>query len=119
MNRVFVFGSNTEGRHGAGAALEARQKWGAIYGQASGRQGNSYGIITKELRSGYALVTLDDIRKNVQEFIRYATAHSHEMFIITKIGCGLAGFKEKDIAPMFNYAPENCKFTADWELIRR
>jgi hypothetical protein len=106
---VFVFGSNTEGRHGKGAALEARMKHGAIYGQAEGRQGDSYAIPTKELRSWMPPVTLQDIDRAVQKFLLYAKQHPSTEFILTPIGCGLAGFKPEQIAPMFHDAPPNVK----------
>jgi hypothetical protein len=100
MADVFVFGSNREGRHGKGAALEALRKWGAIYGQAEGRQGNAYGIVTKELRRNYPPVTLLDINVQTAVLAMYVEQHPEDTFIVTKIGCGLAGFREEDIAPM-------------------
>jgi hypothetical protein len=104
---IFVFGSNTEGRHGAGAALSAVKQYGAIYGQASGRQGNSYGIVTKDLAKGKRSIPLSDIKLQVVKFIAYAKEHSHLQFIVTPIGCGLAGYDIAEIAPMFANAPSN------------
>lgn len=104
---VFVFGSNRQGRHGSGAALEAKLHWGAITGQACGRQGESYAIVTKELRANYQPVTLDQIQRNVDEFLSYVKERTWEEFIVTAIGCGLAGFKPAQIAPMFRGAPPN------------
>lgn len=104
---VFVFGSNREGRHGLGAALEARQNWGAVYGQAKGRQGNSYAIVTKELRKGFAAVTLDEVRTGVEEFLVYAREHTDIAFRVTPIGCGHAGFKPEQIGPLFEDAPDH------------
>lgn len=98
---VFVFGSNREGRHGAGAALHARRNCGAIYGQAEGRQGDSYAIITKELRRNYAPVSLTEVRAGVKRFIDYAPMPPAETFQVTPIGCGLAGFRIDQIAPLF------------------
>lgn len=104
---IFVFGSNREGRHGKGAALIAVQKHGAIRGQPSDLQGNSYGIITKELRPGYPPVTKAEILSGVRRFKRFAARHSDWLFNVTPIGCGLAGFDPADIAPMFSNASSN------------
>lgn len=98
---IFVFGANTQGRHGKGAAYTARQRYGAIYGQPAGRQGNSYAIITKELRAGFPSITLADVRSGVDAFVRYVTAHPDLSFVVTRIGCGLAGFTEAEIRPLF------------------
>lgn len=105
MTEIFVFGSNLAGIHGAGAALHARKHCGAVYGQGFGRQGNSYGIPTK----GHEIETLPlcFIQQYVDMFIRYAEAHPDLKFKLTPIGCGLAGYKPADIAPMFRGAPAN------------
>lgn len=108
---IFVFGSNREGRHGKGAALTARLQHGAIYGQARGLQGNSFGIVTKELRKGIPPVSLQEIKEQVQIFLKFAELNPDLQFNITKIGCGLAGFNwETQIKPLFNNMPNNCKF---------
>lgn len=114
MNHIFVFGSNTEGRHGKGAALTAKQKYGAIYGQAEGLQGRSYAIITKELRPWKRPITLFDIRQSILRFIHFAILHPELTFQVTKIGCGLAGFKEKEIAPLFKDSPKNVILPYGW-----
>jgi hypothetical protein len=103
--KVFVFGSNLAGRHGAGAAKFAHASRGAIYGQAEGPQGNSYAIPTKD--SKLRTLSLIEIRRHVDRFIDYARAHPHLSFELTPIGCGLAGYKPTDIAPMFREAPKN------------
>lgn len=110
MTTIFVFGSNREGRHGKGAALTARTKYGAIYGQAEGRQGASYAIITKELRPWMPPVQLAEVKLGIDKFIHYAVTHPNDKFLITRIGCGLAGFKWDDIHPMFTLMPNNCSF---------
>lgn len=112
MNNIFVFGSNLAGRHGKGAALFARKYHGAIYGQGNGKQGNSYAIPTKDvyLRS----LPLDTIEFYVKHFIKYAINNSNYIFNITRIGCGLAGYKDSDIAPMFKNAPTNCILPKEW-----
>lgn len=113
-SRVFVFGSNREGRHGKGAAKVALTKYGAIYGQAEGWQGDSYAIITKELRTNRPPVTLEEVREGVERFIQVAREHPDVEFVVTKIGCGLAGFKPEQIIPLFSSAPRNCKLPFDW-----
>jgi hypothetical protein len=112
MTVIFVFGSNLAGRHGAGAAKYARQYHGAIYGQGIGRQGNSYGIPTKD--NNIRTLPLSNIRHHIVEFMDYAQAHPELTFNVTRIGCGLAGYKDSDIAPMFYYSPDNCHFDKLW-----
>ena len=113
VNMIFVFGSNLAGRHGAGAAWEARIKHGAIYGQGYGRQGNSFAIPTKDNRMAtLPLATIDDY---VTKFLNYARANNSEQFFLTRIGCGLAGYKDYQIAPMFKTAPPNCILPEQWK----
>lgn len=102
---IFVFGSNGAGRHGKGAALYALRNHGAIYGQASGRQGNSYAIRTKD--SKLRPLPLSAIESGVAVFLGYAAAHPELTFEVTPIGCGLAGYKPEQIAPMFKGATPN------------
>lgn len=112
---VFVFGSNLAGRHGMGAALAARQKFGAVYGQGIGRQGQSYGIPTK----GHFLRTLplDVIEKHVNDFLAHARDNPEVTFHVTPIGCGLAGYCPEDIAPMFRGAPKNCELPLEFRAV--
>lgn len=111
MSVIFVFGSNTEGRHSKGDALTAKLKYKAIYGQPEGRQGNAYGIITKELRPWAPPITLVDIKYGVDRFIHYANNHREDLFIITKIESGLTRFDWKSqIEPLFKLVPPNCTF---------
>lgn len=109
---VFVFGSNLAGRHGKGAALHARLFHGAIYGQCAGMQGQSYAIPTKDER--LQPLSLGMIREFVLRFLTYARAESRTEFYVTAVGCGLAGYTEADIAPMFKGAPENCILPDGW-----
>ena len=104
----FVFGSNEAGRHGKGAALCAKQYFGAVYDQGHGEQGNSYAIATKDafLRS----LPLDEIRENVRVFLQHATNHPHKQFAVSRVGCGLAGYKDGQIAPLFKGHPSNVYF---------
>lgn len=94
---IFVFGSNLEGAHGGGAALLAFRKWGAIWGQGAGLQGQTYGIPTMHGR-------VEEIRPYVDEFIRFAKEHPELTFLVTEIGCGIAGFRPEEIAPLFRDA---------------
>lgn len=110
--RVFVFGSNLAGRHGKGAALYARQHHGAIYGQGIGRQGNSYAIPTKDIN--IQTLPLDKIKPYVDDFIQYAVSNRDLNFEVTRIGCGLAGYTDDQIAPLFSAAPENCQLPHEW-----
>jgi hypothetical protein len=112
---IFVFGSNLAGRHGAGAALCAIKEHGAKYGQGIGRQGNSYAIPTKD--ENIRTLPLVNIQKYVEEFIAYAKEHNNEIFYVTRIGCGLAGYSDTDIAPMFINAPDNCKLPVGWDTL--
>lgn len=93
-NEIFVFGSNLAGAHGGGAARVAYQRFGAVWGVGVGLQGNSYAIPT--MQGG-----VETIRPYVDEFIRYAMQHDEYTFLVTRIGCGIAGFKDCEIAPLF------------------
>ena len=93
-NEIFVFGSNLEGMHGGGAARLAYDKFGAIWGQGVGLQGQSYGIPT--MHGG-----VDAIKPYVDEFIEFAKSHPEMTFLVTRIGCGIAGFRDEEIAPLF------------------
>lgn len=99
-NEIFVFGSNLSGKHGKGAAKTALE-WGAKWGQASGIQGKTYGIPTKDASIRRTL-TIDEIKPFVDDFIEWAKYHTGNTFLVTEIGCGLAGYKPKDIAPLFS-----------------
>lgn len=101
-NEVFVFGSNLSGRHGKGAAKTALT-WGARWGQGSGIQGRTYGIPTKDASIKRTL-TIDEIKPFVDEFIDWAKYNTGNTFLVTEIGCGLAGYAVKDIAPLFQAA---------------
>lgn len=96
-DEIFVFGSNLGGNHDGGAARIALQKFGAIYGQGVGLQGQSYGIPT--MQGG-----VETIAPYVDEFIEFAGAHPEYFFYVTRIGCGIAGFTDREIAPLFKKA---------------
>jgi len=99
---IFVFGSNLSGRHGAGAARYARLHHGAIMGQGIGLQGSSYALPTKGVNISF--MPLKDIGKHVDEFISFAQSRPDLTFRVTRVGCGLAGFKDEEIAPLFRGA---------------
>lgn len=107
MKRVFVFGSNREGRHGKGAAFHAKLNHGAKYGQPEGLQGSSYAIVTKELRKFMLPVTLGEVRRGVNKFLAFAKDHPEMDFDVSEIGCGLAGFSPAQIGPLFAGHPDN------------
>ena len=110
---IFVFGSNLAGRHGAGAAKVARLRFGAEYGVGQGRTGNAYAIATKN--ANLCVLSVEDARYGVDCFLEYAKGHPEPRFFVTRVGCGLAGFADADIAPMFRGAPDNCDFPEEWE----
>lgn len=111
-NRIFVFGSNRAGRHGAGSAKEALTNHGAIYGQGEGFQGNSYAIPTKN--SKFETLSLEQIRVHALLFCIEAASRKDLIFDVVKIGCGLAGYTESQIAPLFLEAPSNCNLPKGW-----
>ena len=112
MKRIFVFGSNLAGRHGKGAAKFALEKFGAIYGQGCGLQGSSYAIPTKDEK--LKTLHLWQIQLSVLEFVNFAKLHPDLTFNVTRIGCGLAGYTEDDIAPMFRGSPKNVILPKGW-----
>ena len=98
-NEIFVFGSNLQGMHQGGAARVARMKFGAVWGVGVGLQGQSYAIPT--MQGG-----VDTIKPYVDQFIRMAALLPQLTFYVTRIGCGIAGFRDADIAPLFRNALE-------------
>lgn len=104
-NEVFVYGANEAFRHGAGAAKYAL-KFGAVYGRGP-FEGQTYGICTKNW--GIKTLPLEDVREYVDTFVWFAGQRMDLTFLVSKIGCGLAGYSTKDIAPMFKDAPDNVR----------
>lgn len=96
---IFVFGSNGMGAHMGGAAATAVAKFGAIYGQAEGLQGQSYAINTMD---GFEVMA-----EQVERFIDFAMEHPELTFYVTEIGCGIAGYSPEEVAPLFAGVPEN------------
>ena len=113
QNEIFVFGSNLQGNHAGGAARIARLHFGAEMGNGVGPQGQSYAIPT--MQGG-----VETIKPYVDDFINYAIRHPEQHFLVTPIGCGIAGFTPSEIAPLFEKAkdienislPESC-----WSII--
>jgi len=97
-DEIFVFGSNEAGRHGKGAAVKALE-FGAIYGVGSGLRGHTYAIPTKN--GNIETLKIEKVKKYVGEFIKFAEINPQLKFLVTEIGCGLAGFKYYEIAPFF------------------
>ena len=95
-DEIFVFGSNLSGFHGGGAAALAME-WGAIWGQGVGLQGQTYAIPT--MQGG-----VETIKPYIDEFLIFAKQHPDLKFLVTEIGCGIAGFSPEDIAPLFRPA---------------
>lgn len=112
-NEIFVFGSNLAGMHGGGAARIARLYFGAVMGKGVGLQGQSYAIPT--MQGG-----VETIRPYVELFIIFAHQHPELHFLVTPIGCGIAGFEAEDIAPLFESAKEMKNISLPesfWEVI--
>lgn len=97
-DEIFVFGSNLQGYHAGGAARMA-MKWGAISGKGEGVQGQTYAIPTM-------FDSAQDIAPYTERFIEFARLHPQIKFLVTEIGCGIAGFSPEDIAPLFKKAKE-------------
>ena len=96
-NEIFVFGSNLQGMHGGGAARMAYKQFGAVWGQGTGLQGKSYAIPT--MHGG-----TEEIAPYVDTFIAFAREHKELKFLVTEIGCGIAGFTAREMAPLFRDA---------------
>ena len=109
---IFVFGSNLAGRHGKGAALCARKEHGAVYGEGVGRTGDSYAIPTKD--ENLNVLSLAEIVPYIIEFMVYSANNPHLEFYVTKVGCGLAGYSEDDMKPLFEPCPSNCQLPEGW-----
>lgn len=120
---IFVFGSNELGLHGGGAARVARDQYGARYdrkrgpGQGFGPQGNSFAIPTCSRPTGEDDfgIAFEKVVYYVDCFLLWAARHPEEQYQVTMIGCGLAGWTSKQIAPLFKDAPENCQFDTEWK----
>jgi hypothetical protein len=122
---IFVFGSNLAGRHGKGAALTARQHWGAVPGCGEGPQGSAYAIPVKDgrnkanLRDPAQTLPLSNIAMHVALFLRYARSRPDLTFTLAEIGCGLAGYTPAQIAPLFAPIPDNCILPPSFAAVLR
>lgn len=111
-NEIFVFGSNADGLHNGGAAAHATRRFGAIPGQGEGLQGQSYAIPTTE--------GIKEMSEAIHRFTRFASAHADMRFLVTGIGCGVAGYEVSQVAPLFKACIplENVALPADfWEVL--
>ena len=111
-NEIFVFGSNASGFHGGGAAALAMHNFGAIWGQGEGLQGQSYAIPTME--------GLESMKAAVERFTQFATQHSELRFLVTRVGCGIAGHTVSEVAPLFSgcVSLDNVSLPADfWDAL--
>jgi hypothetical protein len=116
-NLIFVFGSNTKGWHGAGSALQAKLNWGAVQGVGEGLQGLSYALPTKTTPG--SVMSFERLRRHVQKFmdtVREPT-HQDKFWLITCVGCGLAGFRDHEVAPLFRdiCTHPNAYFDTNWQ----
>lgn len=109
---MFVFGSNLAGFHGAGAALAAYKHYGAKLGVGEGPTGMAYAIPTKDRK--IESLPIEEIQKSVFRFVLFTKSQTQLKFFVTRIGCGLAGFRDDQIAPMFRGAV-NCSFAESWK----
>lgn len=116
---IFVFGSNLRGRHGAGAAAFAHQERGAVMNEGEGLFGQSYALPTCGLwdkhRRRFPALPLGVVQHNAEEFLYFAASRMDLHFQVTRVGCGLAGLRDEDVAPIFHRASRNCLFDMAWE----
>ena len=119
-DEIFVFGSNEAGIHGAGAARTALELFGAKHGEGIGFTGQCYAIPTKDRQ--IETLSLDIIEKYIDLFLHYVPHYPTKTFLVTQIGCGLAGYTPEQIAPLFAKAVDldNVHLPAEfWEVLNR
>lgn len=109
---IYCFASNLAGRHGKGSALIAKDRWGARYGVGYGMMGQSFAIPTKNEK--IQTLPLETVRKNINLFLNFAAKNEQYCFLTVKIGCGLAGFSEDQIKPLFQNRPSNVLVPFGW-----
>lgn len=112
--KIFVFGSNLAGRHGKGAALFAKKHHGAIYGKGEGLQGNSYAIPTKD--GNLYTLPVNQVYRGIMRFKSFADDNPSMSFLVTPVGCGLAGYRQEQIKPLFEPLPANCEYSPEWTI---
>lgn len=113
--RIFVFGSNLAGIHGRGSARHAVEHHGAEYGVGHGLTGNAYAIPTK--KNPRVTLSIAEISEYVRLFKAFAHSHPLWQFDVVKVGCGLAGYTESQIEPLFRGSPENVILPEGWGSI--
>jgi hypothetical protein len=111
-HEVFVFGSNLAGRHGAGAAKQAREQFGAQLGVGEGRTGQTYALPT--LDENLKQLSYKELALAAERFISYAWRNPNTVFHLTKVGCGLAGYDEERIKVLFAWTPRNVVKPEGW-----
>jgi hypothetical protein len=111
-NEIFVFGSNLGGRHAGGAARLAAERFGAEEGVGEGLTGQSYAFPT--LTANFAMVSMEALERSRDRLYETARAHPKKTFLLTKVGCGIAGFAEEEIRPLFRNPPANVVLPEDW-----
>lgn len=115
-NKIFVFGSNLSGIHGAGAANTALRERGAQWGIGEGLTGTAYALPTKGLNISF--MSIDEVRLHIQTFAKFAYENPGAHFQVTQVGCGLGGFTKEEIAPLFVHCAHeesNCYFDTAWK----
>ena len=110
--QVIVFGSDLAGKHKKGAALQAAQLFGAKYGQGAGHHGQTYALPTKD--EYIRRLPIEEIVQHIKLFLNYAMMNAEYEFFVTRIGCGLAGYEDEEIAPFFFDAPLNVRLPERW-----
>jgi hypothetical protein len=116
---IFVFGSNSLGQHYGGAARFAHERFGAPMGEARGLRGSSYAIATCERPGTPGSFTIEQVAEQVQEFVGHVQANPDKRYWLTRVGCGLAGFGDSRVAPLFKELAslgERVSFPEDWEI---
>lgn len=111
-NAIFVFGSNELGIHRSGAAKAAIEDYGAVFGQGYGHQGRCFALPTKS--TPWVSLPLERVGEYVRNFLASAALNPELTYVVTRIGCGLAGFTDTDIAPLFKEVPDNVKLPEGW-----
>jgi len=111
-NEIFVFGSNQRGAHAGGAARLAKERFGAQEGVGEGLTGQSYAFPT--LTANFEKVSRASLEASRDRFFATASRHPDKTFLLTKVGCGIAGFTEDEIRPLFKNAPANVTLPEDW-----
>ncbi len=113
-DEIFVFGSNLSGIHGAGAAKQAMNVYGAKFGEAIGITGRCYAIPTKGLNISF--MTLEEIKPYIEDFVNFTYYYPKLKFFVTRVGCGLAGFKDEEFAILFKSCNNNCNMPEQWKV---